>query len=235
MQANRASIYINKLAAAQRQLDAAIRMMLAGEDELAIHTIAAAAYQILRDLKKHRGRREQSELLRAGIFAFAEDLARGRLKELPSDILESPLLAHTTKQVAEAISRGDVKTYADVDRYMRFTGDERQHWTAFNLPAGFLKHADRRPDSTLSLDQIDNDLLIGSAIASYVTIMGQGSSTPEMLVGCVFLGNADPEGWPPKLKEITRLPPGKRRRACLSLLRDIKRRGDVAIRQLCFS
>jgi hypothetical protein len=41
-------------AAAQRQLDAAIRMTLAEEDELAIRTVVAAAYGILRGLKQNQ-------------------------------------------------------------------------------------------------------------------------------------------------------------------------------------
>jgi hypothetical protein len=48
-----------KEAAAQRQLDAAIRMTLHDEDELAIHSVVAAAYGVLRGLKKKKhGRRE---------------------------------------------------------------------------------------------------------------------------------------------------------------------------------
>ena len=51
-----ATIFINKLEAARRQLDAAIRMTFANEDELAIHTVAAAAYRLVRDLLNRRGR-----------------------------------------------------------------------------------------------------------------------------------------------------------------------------------
>ena len=35
-------VHVTKLAAAQRQLTAAIRMFLQGEDDLAVHTVAAA-------------------------------------------------------------------------------------------------------------------------------------------------------------------------------------------------
>jgi hypothetical protein len=38
-----AQIYLTKIAVAQRQLNAAIRLTLQGEDHLAIHTIAAWA------------------------------------------------------------------------------------------------------------------------------------------------------------------------------------------------
>ena len=43
-------IEVNKLEAAQRQIDAAIRMLFSGEDPVAIHTLASAGFTILRDL-----------------------------------------------------------------------------------------------------------------------------------------------------------------------------------------
>jgi hypothetical protein len=46
---------ISKLDAAQRQLDVAIQLWFLDGDELAIHTLAAAAYQLVHDLKEHRG------------------------------------------------------------------------------------------------------------------------------------------------------------------------------------
>jgi len=55
------TIYITKLAAAQRQLRAAIRMFFSGEDELAVHTVAFAAYKVLSDLKADRGRDEAGD------------------------------------------------------------------------------------------------------------------------------------------------------------------------------
>ena len=58
-----AKIYINKLEAARRQIDAAIRMLLAKEDSLAIHTVVAAGYRVLRVLLRHRGKDDLDELL----------------------------------------------------------------------------------------------------------------------------------------------------------------------------
>jgi hypothetical protein len=45
-----AKINVNKSEAARRQIDTAIRMLFSEEDPLAIHTIAGAAFRILRDL-----------------------------------------------------------------------------------------------------------------------------------------------------------------------------------------
>jgi hypothetical protein len=49
------AVLINKAAAAQRQIDASIRIMFSGEDVLAVRTVAAAGSRILRDLDRHRG------------------------------------------------------------------------------------------------------------------------------------------------------------------------------------
>ncbi len=46
---------ISKMDAAQRQLDCAVRLRLADEDSLAVHTLAYAAFGILRDLVRKRG------------------------------------------------------------------------------------------------------------------------------------------------------------------------------------
>jgi hypothetical protein len=48
-------IRINKLEAAQRQIDAAIRMTFNNEDAIAIHSVAAAAHRIVKDLCEQRG------------------------------------------------------------------------------------------------------------------------------------------------------------------------------------
>ncbi len=63
-----AELHVSKLAAAQRQLDAAIRMYFGEEDELAIHTVVSAAYSIISDLKSKRGRDESVDFLMRGIF-----------------------------------------------------------------------------------------------------------------------------------------------------------------------
>jgi|SRR5208282_2307760 len=50
-----ATVVVNKIAAAQRQLDAAIRWLFAQEDILPVHTVAAAARRLLCDIAEERG------------------------------------------------------------------------------------------------------------------------------------------------------------------------------------
>jgi hypothetical protein len=77
------AIRVLKVTAAQRQLDAAIRMYFSGEDELATYTVASASHRILRDLMEKRGRSSAAEALQAGVRGLANELASG---ELPDDI-----------------------------------------------------------------------------------------------------------------------------------------------------
>ena len=51
-----AELHITKQAAAQRQLDAAVRILFTGEDVLAVHTIVSAAHNVLTDLDNKSGK-----------------------------------------------------------------------------------------------------------------------------------------------------------------------------------
>jgi len=76
-----AKIHVTKLAAAGRQLRAALRMYFAEEDDLAIHTIAAASYRLLADLKAERGMNEAANVYLTSIFYVIRDYRRGSLPE----------------------------------------------------------------------------------------------------------------------------------------------------------
>lgn len=49
------NIEVNKIEAARRQIDVAIRLLFNNEDPVAIHTLAMAAFKILKDLAKVHG------------------------------------------------------------------------------------------------------------------------------------------------------------------------------------
>ena len=62
-----ASVSITKHSAAQRQIDAAIRMLFSGEDALAVHTVVAAAHRIVLDLAERRNLSPYTEPIRKTI------------------------------------------------------------------------------------------------------------------------------------------------------------------------
>jgi len=62
-----AKLNITKPEAARRQIDAGVRMLLASEDPVAVATVAAAAFRIVKDLSVHAGGgRANPNLLRDG-------------------------------------------------------------------------------------------------------------------------------------------------------------------------
>jgi hypothetical protein len=225
-------IAVTKIAAAQRQLDAAIRMMLSDEDELAVHTVGAASYRILRDLKKKRGRRELADWYARGAYYIARDIMAGKLKGIPVEVAGSPVLVHLIELAISRIRSGEVQSIADLSALIHVR-DEPEHWCKFNIPANFLKHADQDFGSALSLDRLDNLRLLVAAVIAYDELVQQ--MTPEMLALGIYYNSADPDFRSPFLpadakEKFKSLPPAARRRFCLSLIEIIKQ-GATTVRE----
>lgn len=177
-----ATVHINKIAASGRQLDAAIRMFFSREDELAIHTVAAAAFRVLRDLNGKRGRDFTADVLRNSVVVLAREYARGTLPEETRKLIENTPLMEAIKTISENIkSLGDA---FDPTTIKMHGVNEQRAWPSKS--ANFLKHADRDPDDLLALSDINNErLLIGSAVA-YLQLMQ--TATPEMMAYMAYWG-----------------------------------------------
>jgi hypothetical protein len=231
----RATMFIKKLEAARRQLDAAIRMTFANEDELAIHTVAAAAYRVVRDLLEKRGRFDLDETITVGAYLTACSLAAGELPQAELDDLtrESPKLRDLIAAIADEIkAKGDAITPSiHLDRSLRIAD-----WSRLSAAANFLKHADKDAETHLSLNKINNDEILVRAISAYVSIFRQPSDilhqrpyilhqTPAMSAFHIWwMSRHDPD----QLRQeygaefadvFQRLSPSRRRRACLKLIR----------------
>ena len=237
-----AAIFINKLEAARRQLDAAIRMTFANEDELAIHTVAAAAYRIVRDLLEKRERFELDETITWGVYTTARSLAAGELPQAELDRIArelSPKLRDLIEATAKEIkAKGDaIIPPIDLDLRSARIAD----WSRLSAGANFLKHADKDTEAHLLLDKINNEELLSRAIAAYLSIFSQPSDilhqkaaarqsmalhqTPAMTAFYIWwLSRHDPD----HLKQengvdfadaFQRLSPSRRRRACLKMIR----------------
>jgi hypothetical protein len=139
-------IDLTKIGVAQRQLNAAIRLTLQGEDHVAIHTIAAAAYRILRDVKDKRGRSELSDLWANSLFKVATDFLTG--VDMPEVFAEDAYLMEVVQDVVQKIKIGEVKTANDI--FVKIAEDQQKsYWRKFNTSANFLKHADKDIDESL--------------------------------------------------------------------------------------
>jgi len=159
-----ATVHINKLSAAKRQIQAAIRMFFQPEDELAVHTIAAAAYGLLKDIKKDRGMSEAADAHLTSIFYVVRDFRRGTL---PMHMTEDPGFMAEVRRLADQLvpitadsKLSDVKVSIGPEL-------ERQYWSESNRTANFLKHADRDVDKSLSEESIDNKMLLVKCFCAY--------------------------------------------------------------------
>ena len=158
-----AQLHVTKLVAAQRQLRAAIRMFFAGEDELAIHTVASAAYRIISDLKKKRGRDEVGDYYLTMIFYVVRDYRRGTL---PRQFTEDQKAMEWIQKMAKQLP---ITASMECDDIRGSVSEEtaREWWQKRNRISNFLKHADRDTKGHISLQEIDNLNLLTLALASY--------------------------------------------------------------------
>lgn len=182
MSALESTLQISKIAAAQRQLDAAIWMFFQREDELAIHTVAAAAFQILRDVTKQRGGHFTSEVFRSGILRIAQQYVQGTLPPDKKAMIEGSSLMPTIAELAEHVRmQGDS---FDKERIHVNVSEKDEHKLWLSKTTVFLKHAERDSDDFLSADNLDNEKMLIGTCAAYVELINQ--PTPEITAYFAF-------------------------------------------------
>ena len=80
--AMKSKLQVSKLDAARRQLETAVRLYFAEGDSVSIHTLTAAAYQLLADINRARGGSPMlKEQVPTWVRPDAQDEARSRLNE----------------------------------------------------------------------------------------------------------------------------------------------------------
>jgi len=223
-----AVVYVNKLAAARRQLDAAIRMKFLGEDELAIHTVAAAAYRILCEPKAKRGRDELEDLHLRGVFAVAEAYAKGSIN-LPPELASDKTMMDLIEWIAGIIRTRDNVT-EDEFKVELSHWHKKSYWSTVNKPTNFLKHADRDSNKALALKDLNTDYLIGMASAAYADLTGETSAECLVFYMATLLQPDTPfrdhhlstTPFKKEIAELQRLAPRGRAKACLHLIAKLK-------------
>lgn len=216
-------IYVNKLAAAQRQLCSAIRIFFAGEDELAVHTVASAAYRLLSDLKGERGRDEAGDSYLNAIFYAVRSYRRGTL---PANIANDPEMMRFVRDMADRLPITASSEFRDVVASVS-PDVAREFWQKRNAVSNFLKHADRDPKSHISLDDVDSLDLLMQACCSYLDLT-RDNLGPEGFVLWVYFNavKGSSEGMPEKFRkfasEIEKLDAVKQIRFCSGWLQEMK-------------
>lgn len=164
------NIYVTKLAAAQRQILAAIRMFFAQEDELAVHTVASAGYRILRDIKKNRGHDEVNDVWRATLFYSVKAYIDG---ELSTELAESKEWMSIMAEIVYQIPNWESLSFEDFKVALP-DGYAKKYWRWWNRPSNFLKHADQDYDGLLPLNEVNNLLLLMAACSAYFDLARRG-------------------------------------------------------------
>ena len=142
-------------------------MFFAGEDELAIHTVGAAAYRIIADLKSERGRDEVGDYYLTMLFYVVRDYRRGTL---PKQFTDNPEAMKWIQEMAEQIPITASMKYEDITMSVS-AETARSWWQKRNKVSDFLKHADRDPKSHISLQEVDNLELLTQTLASYTDLV----------------------------------------------------------------
>jgi len=177
-------LYLNKPNIARRQLNAAIRMFLRGEDILAVHTVAAASYAILRDLKDDRGRDELGDITSQMIFGYAQRYLDGEISELPEEVKANDQFMAVFEIFCETIRQNPNATAHEVVHGTASNNARREHWGKFNETANVLKHAERDPGGLHKHDPQETLYLLLRAYGSYHDLMHD--MDPEMNVLALY-------------------------------------------------
>lgn len=214
-----AHIHITKLAAAQRQLRAAIRLYFMEEDDLAIHTVASAAYKLVADLKAERGMNEAADHHLTSVFYVVRDYRRGTL---PKHIAENAELMAWVASMAEQLPIGPDTKLSDITASLD-PGGTKRFWNQQNQAANFLKHADRDVKAHLDLEHVNNLLLLTQALASYTDLV-KGDLGAEGLILWLYTHaehedhQALQEKFRPIGRRIAQVPGAQRRLYCSALI-----------------
>lgn len=158
-----ASVHITKLAAAERQLRAAIRMYFDGEDDLAIHTVASAAHHLLADLKADRGMDEAADSILTSFFYAVRDYRRGTL---PEYLLADHAFLAWVRNLADQLPITADSSIRDVSITLPPQA-VREFWKHRRKVANFLKHADHDRHTSISLEDHDNLMLLIQCYCAY--------------------------------------------------------------------
>ena len=217
-----AKIHVTKLAAAQRQLCEAIRMFFAGADELAVHTVAAAAYRVLSDLKAKRGRDEAGDNYLNMVFYAVRDYRRGTL---PDYLANDPKVMGWIRDMADRLPITASSKFEDI--VASVSPDVAQDfWRKRNAVANFLKHADRDAEPSISLEDVDNLQLLMQALSAYLDLtndlVNEGFVLWVYFNAVTGMKESMPKEFRKYASDLEELDPDEQIRFCSKLLHEVK-------------
>lgn len=221
------NVHVTKLAAAQRQLRTAIQMFFANVDELAVHTVASAAYRILADLKAERGGDEVGDYYLTAIFYWVRDYRRGTL---PTYLADDPEAMKWIRDMAEMLPINASSKYENVKASVS-PDVARAYWQKRNKVSNFLKHADRDSKAHIALDEIDNLNFLMQCLGSYHDLVNDNLGAEGLALWLYFCATlAGTDGVPRKFQDIAahleELGTEERLAFCLAFVREMNASSD---------
>jgi hypothetical protein len=208
-------------------------MDLAGEDLLAVTTVAAAAARILKDLRERGNHDALTDHHFVALVGTARALLRGDVTETDLKAFEQePGLWHLLQALVREVKRiGPEKSLAEIRRHIQVNvskADATAHWREFSRIPNFLKHADRDPKASIPELEVEPAKYIEMAITTYLEFGAR--VTPEIRVW-IAKGSVD-KGLPIAAADkigvqigevLASVPAVQRGRAALELVSRLKR------------
>jgi hypothetical protein len=168
----KAQIFVTKVEVARRQINAAIRMVLANEDQLAIHTVAFAGYKILRGLLEKKGRYDAEEVFMEGLYLWGKDIAKSTktLDDFGKQISSEDGLKPVILWIANEITKqGDRFTAKDIPGKLS-AKPKLYDLGKISKALNFLKRVDMDHTQALNLTDADIRRLITRTIVAYLRL-----------------------------------------------------------------
>lgn len=216
-----AVIHITKQAAAERQLRAAIRLYFAEEDGLAVHTVAAAAFQLISDLLDKRGHDVAADHYLTSIFYVVRDFRRGTLP--PALLADHEFLAW----VVEASEQLPIKANTRLEdvQVSVSASAKKAFWDQRHKVPNFLKHADRDQRGHIAVEDVDNLLLLMQAFGAYSdlskTSLGNEGLVFQTYVSAINAAKQTATDSDATVAKIASLPEEHRRHLCAALIKEL--------------
>jgi hypothetical protein len=157
-------------------------MFFAGEDELAVHTVASAAYRIFADLKLERGTDEVGDYYLTAVFYCVRDYRRGTL---PSYLENDPDAMKCIREMADQLPINESTKFKDVTASVS-PDVAKKFWEKRNKVSNFLKHADRDAKAHITLDEVDNLSLLMQSLSSYYDLVKDNLGAEGLVLWLYF-------------------------------------------------
>ena len=150
-------------------------MFFSGGNELAVHTVASAAFGINSELNSTFGEDEAADVHWSAVLYVVRDHKRGIL---PSEFTRDAEMMRTVRERSSKYPISSDSTLHDFRPSISWQAS-KEFWKKRNKIPNSLKHVDRDPNVHLELAEVVNQYLLMQALASYLDLVPEGIGSEE--------------------------------------------------------